>query len=259
MVTVDSVATRLNKISASSAGGPTSVKSPPRIWKQANIPPVPKGTSIEDFNKDLRPISLTSTLFKVTEGFSIDKELEPVRLECTDPNKFGFIPNSWTTFALISMLQHWPEATDGTGSHVWAALLDYRKASDLVDHNLLVAKLYSLGVKPTVVNRVAGFLRERSQRGKLGSDCFSEFTPVPAGISLDTCIGPCLFLVMINDLTTTDNSLSAMWKFADDTTDSEVVPKFGRSNLQATVDHVLNWSNGNKVNSFRCKELRVSV
>ena len=56
-----------------------------------------------------------------------------------------------------------------------------KKAFDLVDHNLLVAKLYSLGVKPTVVNLVADFLREISELVKLGSDCFSEFTQSPPG------------------------------------------------------------------------------
>ena len=88
------------------------------------FPLVPKGISIEDFNKDLRPVSLTSTLSKVAEGFVIDKELKPVMLECMDPNQFGFIPNSCTTFAIISMLHHWLEATDRTGYNVMAALLD---------------------------------------------------------------------------------------------------------------------------------------
>jgi len=89
-----------------------------------------------------------------------------------DPNQFGFIPDSSTTFVLISMLHHWFEATDGTGAHVRAALLDCKKAFDLVDHNLLIAKLHSLGVKPTVVNWVAHFLRNRYQRVKLNSNCF---------------------------------------------------------------------------------------
>ena len=57
----------------------------PRIWKPADVPPVPKGSSIEDFNKDLRPISLTSTLSKVVEEFVIDREHKPLMLECIDP------------------------------------------------------------------------------------------------------------------------------------------------------------------------------
>ena len=50
-----------------------------------------------------------------------------------------------------------------------------------------------------------------------------------------------------------------MWKFADDTTVSEIVPKFGASNSQATVAHVLNWSNANnfQLDSLKCKELRM--
>lgn len=48
-------------------------------------------------------------------------------LEYMDPNQFGFKPYSCTTFALISMLHRWLEATDGTGSYMYAraALLDY--------------------------------------------------------------------------------------------------------------------------------------
>ena len=100
----------------------------PRIWKLADVPPVPKGASIEDFNKDLRPISLTSTLSKVAEGFVIDRELKPLMLECMDPNQLGFIPDSCTKFAPISMLHHWFEATDGNGTHVRAALLDAQES-----------------------------------------------------------------------------------------------------------------------------------
>ena len=130
----------------------------------------------------------------------------------------GFIPNSCTTFALISMLHHWLEATDGTG-YVRAALLDYRKASYPVDHNSLVTKLYSLRIKPTIFNWVVDFLGERTQCVKIHSDCFSEFTPVPTGIPQVTRIGLWLLLVMINDL---------------------------------------HWSNANKFkpNSLKCKELR---
>ena len=215
-VTVDSVAARLSKISTSRAGGHddlpnrvlkklSDILAPaltevlnqsfreskvPRIWKLADVPPVPKGASIEDFNKDLRPISLTSIMSKVAEGFVIDRELKPLMLECMDPDQFGFIPDSCTMFALISMLHHWFEATDGTGAHVRAALLDYKKAFDLVDHNLLIAKLYSLGVKPAIVNWVADFLRDGYQRVKLNYDCFSDSKPVPAGIPQGTRIGP---------------------------------------------------------------------
>lgn len=48
-----------------------------------------------------------------------------------------------------------------------------------------------------------------------------------------------------------------MWRFADDKTAFEIVPKFGASNLQPKVHHVLHWLNANKfkLNSLKWKEL----
>ena len=201
------------------------------MWKLANVTPLPKTVAIEDFNKDLRPISLTPTLSKIAESCIIEQEIRPTLLKAMDPNQFGFVPNSCTTFALISMLHRWLENTDGTGSRVRVALLDYRKAFDLVDHNILIAKLFSLGVKPTVVNWIADFLCERSQRLKLNSDCFSNSEIVPAGIPQRTKIGPWLFLAI-------PGNSSDLWKFADDTTVSEIIPKTGSSRLQVQVDQI---------------------
>ena len=44
------------------------------------------------------------------------------------------------------------EATDGTGSTVRMALLDYRKAFNLVDQYFFIGKLFGFGMKPSVVN-----------------------------------------------------------------------------------------------------------
>ena len=67
------------------------------------------------------------------------------------------------------MFHHWLHATDGTGVTVRTALLDFRKAFDLVDHNILVGKLRTLGVEPTAINWIIDFLRDRKQRVKLNS------------------------------------------------------------------------------------------
>ena len=64
----------------------------PSMWKIANIAPLPKAQDIEDFNKDMRPIALTSTLSKITEEYIIQNELKPKLLNIIDPNQFGFIP-----------------------------------------------------------------------------------------------------------------------------------------------------------------------
>ena len=282
-VTELSVARKLREISSARAGGPDDLPNwalreyadilaapiadilntsfseckVPRAWKLADVLPLPKAPTVSDINKDLRPISLTSTLSKVAEGFVIDKALKPVVLSAIDPAQFGFIPGSCTTFALISMFHHWLRATDGTGSTVRTALLDFRKAFDLIDHHILVAKLPSLGVKPSAVNWIIDFLRSRQQRVKLNG-VFSDWLHVPAGVPQGTRLGPWLFLVMINDLRLPPGFL--MWKFADDTTVSEVVPPAKQSSLQQAANYIHDWSKENhpQLNPIKCKEIQTN-
>ncbi|KAL9960492.1 hypothetical protein ACROYT_G033960 [Oculina patagonica] len=140
-------------------------------------------------------------------------------------------------------------ATDGTGAAIRTALVDFRKAFDLVDHQTLIAKLLSLEVKPTSLNWIIDFLRDRQQRVKLHGT-FSTWLNVTAGVPQGTQLGPWLFLAMINDLDLPGESM-LMWKFADDTTISEI------SNLQHAVDHVNKWSQENhlQLNPRKCKEM----
>jgi len=48
----------------------------------------------------------------------VDDYVKPLVLKELDHSPYGVIPNSTTTLALISMLQHWSLGTDGTGSTV---------------------------------------------------------------------------------------------------------------------------------------------
>ena len=231
----------------------------PDIWKLADVVPLSKVPIVQDLEKELRPISLTSTLSKIAESFVIENELKPTLLKVDDPQQFGFIPDSSTVLALISMFHCWSKATDGTGSSIRTVFLDYRKAFDLVDYTILIAKLYSLGVKPCVVNWIIDFLRNRWQRVKLNDNCFSDWLEVAARVPQGTRLGPWLFLSMINDLTFPKDS-SFMWKFADDITVSEIVNKSEQSALQIDIDRIPTWSRNNlfQLKPIKCKEMILS-
>ena len=211
----------------------------PASWKYANVTPLLKNKPVTVIAKHIRPISLT-----LAEDFVIRNYVGPAVLEIIDPNQFGATPNSSTTQALTSMMHTFASATDGTGAAVRIVLLDYRKAFDLIDHQILVNKILSLRMPRGVARWVCDFLSNRFQRVKLSNDCFSEWGTVPSDFPQGTKLGLWLFLLMINDL----NPLDAhSWKYVDDTTLAEFVQRSGQSHMQKTVTDVEKWSNVNKL------------
>ena len=209
-----------------------------------------------DFIKGLRQISLTSTLSKAAEGIVIEKELKPTIL-----SSILTLVNSVSFQDLQLPLLLYRRST--TGCALWTGMAQplellslTRKAFNLVcsSNHLLIAKLFSLWVKPTTVNWIIDFLRDRQQRVRLNNICYSSWLHIPAGVPRGTSLAPWLILVMINDLQLEGESFS-MWKFADDTTVSEVVPISAESLLQEAVNHISRWSHNNlfEVNPTKCK------
>ena len=135
-------------------------------------------------------------------------------------------------------------------------LFDYRKAFDLIDHTLLVQKIYRLAIPRGIARWVSGFLTNRQHRVKLSRDCFSEWGDVPAGVPQGTKLEPWLFLLMINNLKVSDMS---SWKYVDDTSVAEVVPRGFCSQVQCVADEVQSWSLDHKfqLNADKYKEMAV--
>ena len=226
----------------------------PSVWIYAAVIPIPKQKPIIDINKHLQPISLTSTISKFAEEFVVSKYIAPAVLEVIDSNQFGAIPKSSTTQALISMIHQWAKATGGTGAAVRIILFDYKKAFDLTNHHILLEKLRNLSIPYNIFCWIIDSLTDKFQRVKLSNDWYSEWGRVPSGVPQGTKLGPWLFLFMIKDLKVTDIPI---WKFVDDTTISEVVPKGSPRQVRQGVKMVENWSVQNKfqLDPDKCKEL----
>ena len=138
--------------------------------------------AVSDVNKHLCPISLTPILSKVAEKYVVQDYVKPSVMQKIDPNQFGTVHNSsFTTHALISMLDAWYRGTDGNGAIARVVLFDFKKAFDLIDHHILCEKLLHYDLPSWVIHWIKSFLTYRQQRVKLSQDCFSEWGAIPPG------------------------------------------------------------------------------
>ena len=224
----------------------------PSMWKKANVIPVPKKSVPKDISKDLRPISLTTTLSKICERFVTDWLLKSIGAKI-DTRQFGSVKNSSATHALLSLTHHLLSATDASSNAVRVFLLDFEKAFDRIDHNILVNKLQQMSVSQTIINWIRSFLSDRKQRVKL-ANCHSDWQTLNGGVPQGSVLGPALFLVMINDLLI---DWSDRWKYVDDSTFAERVTSTESSELQDLVNVIYNWCevNNMKLNIGKCKEM----
>ena len=137
----------------------------PTQWKEADVISIPKTRPVQDINKDFWPISLTRTLSKILGSFFASWILESINQK-RDPKQFGSISGCSAVDALISMLHIWCAETDGNGKTVRVFLLDFIKAFDHINHQVLISKMRKLDINQAIINWAIDFLSERNQRPK---------------------------------------------------------------------------------------------
>ena len=94
--------------------------------------------------------------------------------------------------------------------------IDFRKAFDTVDSNLLLTKLFHYGFDTNALKIVADYFTNRNQITKINSIC-SASNSIKLGVPQGSILGPLFFLIFINDLPPFLNKLKSKL-FADDTT-----------------------------------------
>ena len=170
------------------------------------------------------------------------------RLKKIDPLQFGSLMGSSTSMSLIYMLHKilWYEAADKQASTIRIFLLDFSKAFDRLDHNILLKKLKDMEIHPVLLNWIANFLTDRQQRTRVGQ-FFSEWKFLNAGVPQGTKLGPLLFFIMINDLAVADENV----KFVDDTSLWEKISNNSPSQLPANIIRCSELSSVNNM-KFKC-------
>ena len=218
----------------------------PDQWKSATVIPLQKAGDKSDVN-NLRPVSLLPLPGKILEKLVHKKLLHFLEINnLLDHNQGGFRPNRSTINTVAKMTDMIFNAMNNKEITV-AAFIDFRKAFDTVNHEILIEKLKRIGIRSNLLNWSTDYLTNRTQC-TLANDTKWDKLYIKCGVPQGSTLGPLFFLVYINDIKSALGNIN-MFLFADDTVllSSNKSAKSARDKLEEKLSQLLIWCRQNKL------------
>jgi len=187
----------------------------PSSLKIARITPLhKKGDRMSVAN--YRPISNLSIISKVFEKLMYARVLMYLdKFNLISPHQFGFRTGHSTTDAVAEFIDSACGSLE-SGNILISIFLDFSKAFDTVNHEILLRKLYHLGIRGPVHEWFKSYLGNRTQYVNVNG-CSSNISTVNIGVPQGSVLGPLLFILYINDMSRSSEIFSFV-HYADDTT-----------------------------------------
>lgn len=225
--------------------------TPPEAWKRAVITPVPKVTSPQNLS-DLRPISVTPILSRLVEKLIARKYLTPALPTKLLEDQYAYRPTGSTTAALVDISHHITLMLE-TNTYVRCILIDYSKAFDTINHEILFAKLRTLSIPQLIKQWIMNFLTGRTQ-AVVTEGTTSNWLPISRSIVQGSGLGPMLFVVYALDLKPISEH-NRIIKYADDTT--LLVAEKSSVDVATEFGHLEDWSRRNKLTINKDKTVEI--
>ena len=160
--------------------------------------------------------------------------------------QFGFQKNKSTEHAVTSIVSAIDQAKSDKESS-YCIFLDFAKAFDTVNHEILISKLDHYGISGLSNNLFKSYLSNRTQQTEINGT-LSEVGTIRHGVPQGSVLGPLLFLLYINDISESSKILK-FYLFADDTTVfySDKTNPDTENLLNQELSKVSDWLSANKL------------
>merc|ERR1712121_622994 len=146
-----------------------------------------------------RPVSLTSHVMKVFERVMKKKIIEHLeKKKKINDGQHGFVPGRSTQTQLLCHYKDIYEALT-EGKRMNTVFLDFAKAFDKVDHNILSEKVKKHGKGGKIGRWIMEFLRGQKFR-VVANGCMSREENVISGVPQGTVLAAILYVIMVSDI-----------------------------------------------------------
>ena len=229
----------------------------PKEWSLANICPLFK-KSDRSLACNYRPVSLTCVPCKLLEHIvcsNIMAHLDEYKL--LSDRQHAFRKGHSCETQLTTVINDWAKILDNRGQ-VDTFILDFEKAFDTPPHELLKSKLFSYGIGGKTLKWIDSFLCFRQQRVVVNG-VKSDWAPVLSGVPQGTVLGPLLFSLYINDISSDIESEIRL--FADDCVCyREIKDEKDTMKLQRDIDRLGSWARkwGMRFQPVKCNMMQLT-